>query len=502
MPAIDPTPVPAASASSAPWHPSLNLAAWQQAEQDPTVIVVNGADIRVNVRNGQLTLRDGPPGNSRIRQIPRIPRTVRRIVVLAGHGMFTIESQRWLNDAGIPWSILEKDGTCIAQSGPQSLDGRLLRAQSRACPGGDLESTGLEISRYLISEKIKAQIRVLSDHFGTTEIIARMQRFLEFVQSAVKFSEIQANEGHAASLYFECWQDRVFVPFSPRDLIKVPAHWRVFAQRQSFANEKLRNNNATDPVNSSLNYLYKIAETECVQACHATGLSPVLGVLHKDRENRDSLALDLLEVLRPACDRVALEIFGIDGEIPANPETGKPRYFDRRWVHETSEGIVRLDTPYTHRLAGQSARFAEILAPHVHHVAGILAKAATGTVTVKRATGIQRNPDAPREHRNYPKSRLRSGVGVNDLIPDSLWEVVEPMIPARKAFGRPSTRPLRELVAAPIARYILGAPWHQCPSLANKITLNRWHEIWVNDGTWPKVRKLAESSGHLTDLTE
>lgn len=43
-------------------------------------------------------------------------------------------------------------------------------------------------------------------------------------------------------------------------------------------------------------------------ACLAVGLDPGFGIVHLDRARRDSMALDLLEVVRPDVDRFVLEL--------------------------------------------------------------------------------------------------------------------------------------------------------------------------------------------------
>src|SRR5262249_52889458 len=57
-----------------------------------------------------------------------------------------------------------------------------------------------------------------------------------------------------------------------------------------------------NPANSLLNFTNAVAQSECRLAACACGLDPGLGVLHTDTANRDSLALDLIETIRPAIE--------------------------------------------------------------------------------------------------------------------------------------------------------------------------------------------------------
>ena len=64
-----------------------------------------------------------------------------------------------------------------------------------------------------------------------------------------------------------------------------------------------------DAVNALLSFLYVLLTHECRSACEAVGLDPAVGFLHRDRPGRPSLALDLMEELRPVfADRLALAL--------------------------------------------------------------------------------------------------------------------------------------------------------------------------------------------------
>ena len=62
-----------------------------------------------------------------------------------------------------------------------------------------------------------------------------------------------------------------------------------------------------DPVNALLSFLYTLLTHDCRSAAESAGLDPAVGFLHRDRPGRPSLALDLMEELRPVlADRLAL----------------------------------------------------------------------------------------------------------------------------------------------------------------------------------------------------
>jgi len=72
-----------------------------------------------------------------------------------------------------------------------------------------------------------------------------------------------------------------------------------------------RANNASDPVNSALNYAYGVLEGECRRAINAVGLEPSVGFLHEfaDYQTKQSLVYDLEEPFRWIADVAVVEAF-------------------------------------------------------------------------------------------------------------------------------------------------------------------------------------------------
>jgi CRISPR associated protein Cas1 len=95
-----------------------------------------------------------------------------------------------------------------------------------------------------------------------------------------------------------------------------------------------------------LNFLYALAENETTLALRAVGLDPGIGIVHRDQPARDSLALDLLEAVRPAVDDYLLTLL-------------RERTFAARDFYETRRGTVRILPPLTHQLAQTLPAWAE-----------------------------------------------------------------------------------------------------------------------------------------------
>ena len=64
-----------------------------------------------------------------------------------------------------------------------------------------------------------------------------------------------------------------------------------------------------DPFNAMLSFAYSLLANDCASALDSVGLDPYVGFLHRDHPGRTSLALDLMEELRPClADRFVLTL--------------------------------------------------------------------------------------------------------------------------------------------------------------------------------------------------
>jgi hypothetical protein len=132
-----------------------------------------------------------------------------------------------------------------------------------------------------------------------------------------------------------------------------------------------------------LNYLYALAEAEAVLACHAVGLDPGLGLIHNDARGRQSLALDLIEPVRPLVDSFVLELL-------------EQRTFRKAEFTETTDGHCRLKAPLTDDLAETLPLWSKALAPVAEKFAHTLGQAMAGkyTSTTPLTTARQRHAQA------------------------------------------------------------------------------------------------------------
>lgn len=203
-------------------------------------------------------------------------------------------------EAGITLALLDRNGRFKARiEGPVSGNVLLRRAQYRASDQPE------EIVRSLVIGKVANQravlMRALRDHGGDyddpsrTSIVDAVERLAYIVRRVEHSTEnvdwMRGAEGEAAQLYFSVF-DRLI-------RVREPAmRWRGRSRRPPL-----------DPVNALLSFLYTLLTHDCRSACESVGLDPAVGFLHRDRPGRPSLALDLMEELRPVlADRLALSL--------------------------------------------------------------------------------------------------------------------------------------------------------------------------------------------------
>jgi len=308
------------------------------------VVTLFGYGIKIHVDRGHLAIQDGIGPVRREARLPRVGHGLRRLVVIGSDGFVSLSALRWLADQDVSFSMLERDGSVLATTGPvRSSDARLRRAQALAHQSG----VALEISKDLLDKKLTAQeqlVREKLQNSGAANRIAEMRRGLPICQS---IDALRPLEALAAKGYWAAWRN-VRVDFPTRDLGRVPEHWRTFGTRESplTASPRL----AVNPPNAMLNYLYALLESEARLAAAALGLDPGLGVMHFDSPSRDSLASDLMEPIRPRVDAYVLDW------IARGP-------LRREWFFEQRDGNCRLMASFALQLSESAPTWGRAVAP-------------------------------------------------------------------------------------------------------------------------------------------
>jgi CRISPR-associated protein Cas1 len=332
---------------------------------DDGVVVVDGFGASLKVEQGHLVLADGIGRHRRERRFPRVQPDLRRVVVLARSGFVTIEALRWARDTDVEVVMAEPDGRVLASSGDFGVrDPRLRRAHAAAATS----DVGLRIVVELLVAKTTGQADVCYLFPRPRPDVAEtILGLADAIARAPNVDGARLAEAAAAVAYWEMWSG-LGLRFVGRDLRSIPARWQTFGTRRSPLATTATPRRAATPGQAMVNFTYSIAVAECRSAALAMGLDPGLGVgLHTDMNARDSLSLDLVEVVRPHVDRYLLRLV-------------EQRAFRRLDFAETAEGVVRINAPLSHDLAATAGTWAKIVAPWVERVAHLLAEATEGRI--------------------------------------------------------------------------------------------------------------------------
>lgn len=215
---------------------------------------------------------------------------------------------------GIALSFLTPYGKFLARvEGPRTGNVLLRRTQYRIA---DDPIRAVPIVRGIVTAKAANQRtvlrRALRDHGARMDNDTRTQletaekQLAHVARRAAKADEIdilRGNEGEAARIYFGAFN------------AMIQGDQSVF----SFQGRSRRP--PLDRVNSLLSFLYAILGHDCRSALESVGLDPQVGFLHADRPGRASLALDMMEEMRPVlADRLALTLIN-RGQLKANDFT-------------------------------------------------------------------------------------------------------------------------------------------------------------------------------------
>lgn len=141
---------------------------------------------------------------------------------------------------------------------------------------------------------------------------AMLKSLTEEVLKTESLESLRGFEGSGATIYFRVLDDM------------------ILREKETFFFRERSRRPPLDRMNAMLSFAYSILGNDCASALESVGLDSYVGFLHRDRPGRTSLALDLMEELRPCmADRFVLTLI--------NNRIMKPDDFQ-----ESESGAVRL----------------------------------------------------------------------------------------------------------------------------------------------------------------
>jgi CRISP-associated protein Cas1 len=202
-------------------------------------------------------------------------------------------------ETGVALSFLTENGRFLARvQGPVCGNVLLRREQYR---WADREDRTAQVARAAVIGKVANCRTVLQrgcrekpDGAGSGELeyaVRRLGHLLDTVSRTEKLEEIRGHEGDAARTYFGAFD------------------YLITTQKEDFYFRGRSRRPPLDNMNALLSFLYTLLVHDTAGALESVGLDPAVGYLHRDRPGRPSLALDLVEELRPViADRLALTL--------------------------------------------------------------------------------------------------------------------------------------------------------------------------------------------------
>lgn len=202
-------------------------------------------------------------------------------------------------ERGVALSFLSESGHFLARvSGRVNGNVLLRRKQYRMA---DNAEDALELAKSFIFGKIcncKSVLqRFLRDHEGKGDVSA--------LQDGVRVLSLQLQK------LFQCRGPERLRGLEGEG---ARAYYGVFDQlilesREAFRFQGRSRRPPLDAMNALLSFLYTFLSHDCAAALETVGLDPQVGFLHRERPGRMSLALDIMEELRPYfVDRLALSL--------------------------------------------------------------------------------------------------------------------------------------------------------------------------------------------------
>lgn len=314
------------------------------------VLTLYGYGIRITMQNGHLHIEDGIGPVRRKLRLSRVGHRLKRLVCISEDGFVTLSALKWLTEVGASFVMLDRLGKVRIVTGPTSAsEARLRRAQALALSNG----TALRIARDLISVKIKGQEALLRERLnnsGSADSISELHNRLAVAEN---IDAVRGIESRAAAEYWSAWRE-LPISFTRKDASRIPSHWLHFGPRHSPLTGGPRL--SVNPANSLLNYINAIAETESRLAAVTCGLDPGIGFIHTDTANRDSLALDLIETIRPAIEAWILDWLMLET-------------LRRSDFFETANGNCRISAELCSRLSETAPTWGKLVAPWAEFVA-------------------------------------------------------------------------------------------------------------------------------------
>lgn len=260
-------------------------------------------------------------------------------------------------EVGLAISIFTEHGRFLAAVQGFSPGNVLLRREQYR-RADDLDAS-LKIARPIVAAKTANLRTVLlrgardrtdeSSQKTLRDAATRLASDAESAMGATSLDQLRGIEGDSAATYFASF----------------PA--LITADHEAFRFTQRSRRPPMDPVNALLSFFYTLLAHDYRSAAEAAGLDAAVGFFHRDRPGRPSLALDLMEALRPVlADRLALSLINRGQLKPADfqkQESGAVLLTDQARKTVLTAYQKRKQDPLEHPFLGEKVELG--LVPHL-----------------------------------------------------------------------------------------------------------------------------------------
>lgn len=199
----------------------------------------------------------------------------------------------------ISLSFMTPRGRFLARTVGENNGNVLLRKKQYRV--SDDEGESCQIARHMILGKVFncrwSLERTIRDHPMRVDleklqaISGALQRSLPIIGAADNLAQLRGLEGDAAADYFRAFD------------------MQILNNKDDFYFAGRSRRPPMDNMNALMSFAYTLLTNDCASALEGVGLDAYIGFLHRDRPGRASLALDLMEELRPImADRFVLTL--------------------------------------------------------------------------------------------------------------------------------------------------------------------------------------------------
>lgn len=140
-------------------------------------------------------------------------------------------------------------------------------------------------------ERMRRDHAMRIDDEKFSDVSRKLHGLLPQIAEEISLESLRGLEGAGAAEYFSTMDDM------------------ILQNKDTFFFHERSRRPPMDAFNALLSFIYSLLAHDCASALESVGLDAYVGFLHRDRPGRESLALDLMEELRPClADRFVLTL--------------------------------------------------------------------------------------------------------------------------------------------------------------------------------------------------